>query len=121
MRALRGATVVAVAVAVALPPAGCGGGDDGGSSTTRTTTSAPAAATSGRQLFTTVGCASCHTLADAGAKGQVGPDLDTLEPSTAAVVRQVTHGGGGMPAFAGQLSPAQIQAVARYVSSVAGR
>lgn len=109
------ALLAAVAAAIAL--AGCGGGGDDGGSTKPAT---PAAA-SGKQLFATVGCASCHTLADAGAHGQVGPNLDTLEPADAVIVRQVTHGGGGMPAFAGQLSATQIQAVARYVASVAGR
>ena len=66
-------------------------------------------------------CASCHTLADAGIKGKVGPDLDQLKPAYAIVLHQVTVGGGVMPAFAGKLTPAQIQAVARYVSSVAGK
>jgi mono/diheme cytochrome c family protein len=36
------------------------------------------------------------------------------------VVRQVTNGGAVMPAFKGKLSPAQIDAVAKYVSSNAG-
>lgn len=107
--------------AVAVLVAGCGGGDGGGGGGGGETATAPTAAASGKQLFTTVGCSNCHTLAAAGAKAQVGPDLDTLKPTTAAIVRQVTHGGGGMPAFAGQLSPTQIQAVARYVASVAGR
>jgi mono/diheme cytochrome c family protein len=66
-------------------------------------------------------CASCHTLADAGITGTVGPNLDQLMPSMDRVVRQVTNGGGGMPPFAGTLSAAQIQAVAKYVSSVAGK
>jgi outer membrane protein assembly factor BamB len=66
-------------------------------------------------------CSSCHTLAAAGAHGNVGPDLDQLKPATAVVQRQVTNGGGGMPAFGGRLTPAQITAVAKYVSSVAGR
>ena len=35
--------------------------------------------------------------------------------------RQVTNGGGVMPAFKGQLTDAQIKAVAQYVSSVAGQ
>jgi cytochrome c6 len=109
---------IVLAVAAALLT-GCGGGSGGGGSS-KTATSTPPAAASGKQLFTTVGCSNCHTLADAGAKGEVGPDLDTLKPTTAQVARQVTHGGGGMPAFAGQLSAPQIQAVARYVASVAG-
>jgi mono/diheme cytochrome c family protein len=66
-------------------------------------------------------CSSCHTLAAAGAHGTVGPDLDQLKPPTAVVQRQVTDGGGGMPAFGGRLTRAQIAAVAKYVSSVAGR
>ena len=39
----------------------------------------------------------------------------------AIVVRQVTNGGAVMPAFKGKLSSAQIQAVAKYVSSSAGK
>jgi len=66
-------------------------------------------------------CASCHTLADAGITGTVGPNLDQLKPSTAIVARQVTNGGAVMPAFKGKLTAAQIQAVAQYVSSVAGK
>lgn len=113
-------TLAALALtATALAAAGCGGGGGGGSS--KTTTSTAPTVTSGERLFTSVGCSNCHTLAAAGAKGQVGPDLDTLKPSTAQVVRQVTHGGGGMPAFGDQLSAPQIRSVARYVASVAGR
>jgi cytochrome c6 len=39
----------------------------------------------------------------------------------ATVVTQVTNGGGVMPAFKGKLTPAQINAVAQYVSSSAGK
>jgi mono/diheme cytochrome c family protein len=66
-------------------------------------------------------CGSCHTLRDAGTTGNVGPNLDNLKPSRARVARQVTNGGPAMPAFRGQLSPAQIASVSLYVSSVAGR
>jgi mono/diheme cytochrome c family protein len=51
----------------------------------------------------------------------VGPNLDDLRPDAATVQRQVTNGGGAMPAFKGQLSDAEIKAVAQYVSSVAGQ
>jgi mono/diheme cytochrome c family protein len=78
-------------------------------------------AVNGKQVFASAGCASCHTLKDAGATGTVGPDLDQLKPSKAAVARQVTNGGAVMPSFKGRLSAAQIQAVAGYVSSVAGK
>lgn len=88
-----------------------------------TTTEAPAAAgdaEAGKQIFESAGCAACHTLADAGAAGTVGPDLDQAKPPAALVVDRVTHGKGAMPPFAGQLSETQIQDVAAYVSSVAG-
>ena len=66
-------------------------------------------------------CSSCHTLAAAGATGTVGPNLDQLKPKQAIVVHQVTNGGAVMPAFKGKLTPAQIQAVAAFVASSAGK
>jgi cytochrome c oxidase subunit 2 len=75
----------------------------------------------GKAVFASAGCGSCHTLKDAGSTGTVGPNLDQLKPDEAAVERQVTNGGGGMPPFKGQLTPAQITDVAKYVSSVAGK
>jgi cbb3-type cytochrome c oxidase subunit III len=78
------------------------------------------AATSGKDIFT-ANCGSCHTLKAAGTSGTIGPNLDQLKPPEAVVQRQVINGGGAMPAFKGTLTPAQITAVARYVSSVAGR
>lgn len=75
--------------------------------------------TDGKRIFQTE-CASCHTLAAAGATGTVGPSLDQLRPSQAVVERQVTNGGAVMPAFKGVLSQAQIDAVAKFVASSAG-
>ena len=66
-------------------------------------------------------CSSCHTLAAAGIHGTIGPNLDQLKPSEAIVQHQVEVGGGVMPAFKGKLSAAQITAVAKYVSSSAGK
>jgi cbb3-type cytochrome c oxidase subunit III len=76
--------------------------------------------TNGKDIFT-ANCGSCHTLADAGTSGTVGPNLDQLKPPQAIVQHQVTNGGSVMPAFKGTLTPAQITAVAKYVSSVAGK
>jgi cbb3-type cytochrome c oxidase subunit III len=78
--------------------------------------------TNGKDIFT-ANCGSCHTLKDAGTSGTTGPNLDQLKPkpSEAVAQRQVTNGGGGMPAFRGVLTPEQITAVAKYVSSVAGK
>jgi cbb3-type cytochrome c oxidase subunit III len=80
----------------------------------------PKNATSGKEIFT-ANCGSCHTLAAAGTNGQVGPNLDQLKPPVSIVQRQVINGGGAMPAFKGQLTPAQITAVSKYVASVAGK
>ncbi|HET9186127.1 MAG TPA: cytochrome c [Solirubrobacterales bacterium] len=74
----------------------------------------------GKTVFTT-NCAACHTLADAGASGEVGPDLDQLKPDEATVEHQVINGGGPMPAFGSTLQKGEIEAVSKYVSSVAGK
>ena len=121
--------------------AACGGDDDSDTATTPATTEATTettptettetettetgtatqeAAAAGKAVFTE-NCASCHTLADAGTSGTVGPNLDDLQPDAATVAAKVKAGGGGMPSFEGQLTSAQIAAVAAYVSSVAGK
>ena len=65
-------------------------------------------------------CGGCHTLADAGTSGQVGPNLDEAQPDSELVLDRVTNGQGGMPSFSSTLSEQQIADVAAYVSSVAG-
>ena len=100
--------------------------EDGGGHETTTepgTTTEPAAtgdAAAGKEVFATAGCEACHTLADAGSAGTVGPNLDQAKPSATLVVARVTNGKGAMPPFKGQLSETQIDDVAAYVSSVAG-
>jgi mono/diheme cytochrome c family protein len=74
----------------------------------------------GAQIFTSAGCAGCHTLAAAHATGRVGPNLDDLKPTAPTVRRQVTNGGSAMPAFKDTLSARQIETVAAYVARVAG-
>jgi hypothetical protein len=55
------------------------------------------------------------------AEGSIGPNLDDLKPNEATVKNQVRNGGGGMPAFGGRLTDAQIKAVAQYVAQSAGK
>jgi cytochrome c6 len=75
----------------------------------------------GKEVFLgEAACGSCHTLADAGATGTIGPNLDESMPPPQLVVERVTNGLGIMPSFADTLSEEQIQDVAAYVSSVAG-
>jgi cytochrome c6 len=75
----------------------------------------------GRTIFLSAGCTGCHTLKDAGSTGTVGPNLDQRKPSRSRVVDRVTNGKGVMPSFRSKLTPQQIQAIAKYVSSVAGK
>ena len=75
----------------------------------------------GKVVFaSSAGCTGCHTLADAGASGTVGPNLDQTKPSYELVVTRVTNGKAPMPPFKSQLTEQQVKDVAAYVSSVAG-
>jgi cbb3-type cytochrome c oxidase subunit III len=68
----------------------------------------------GRQIFTSIGCTGCHTLAAAESIG--GVDLDSLKPSLAVARDNITNGNSeGMPAWTGQLTKTQIQNVAAFV------
>jgi cytochrome c551 len=97
----------------------CGGDDDSAATTTEETTTEETTTTTeaagGREIFV-ANCGSCHTLSDAGTSGTVGPSLDGIGLDVAAVETQVRNGGGGMPAFEGQLTDAEITAVSTYVA-----
>lgn len=73
----------------------------------------------GMSIFT-ANCGSCHTLADAGTNGAVGPNLDQARPPKPLVVDRVTNGQGAMPSFKDSLDPQQIEAVSEYVATAAG-
>jgi outer membrane protein assembly factor BamB len=83
------------------------------------TTGGSTGSAEGKSLFAS-NCGSCHTLADAGTSGTVGPNLDEAKPAKTAVAQKVENGGGGMPAFGGRLSQDEIDAIATYVASAAG-
>jgi Cytochrome C oxidase, cbb3-type, subunit III len=73
----------------------------------------------GKASFTAT-CGGCHALKDAGTTGNVGPDLDSLAPLTAArVAQQIENGGGAMPAKL--LTGKDAENTAAYVASVAGK
>jgi cytochrome c oxidase subunit 2 len=107
------------------PAAGGGGGGGGGGG-----------AADGKTLFTESAqpsaCASCHTLADAGASGTTGPNLDEVVPDlSAAQVKEsienpdaeITEGfqPGLMPRYGDTLSPEQVDALVKYLKEVAGQ
>jgi cytochrome c551 len=139
--------IVLSSAALAVGLAACGDGNNGSAAgdTTTAATSAPAATTeatttesatttegtttedsgrgnavtAGKQVFADAGCGGCHVLQAAGASGDFGPNLDQLQPTKDQVVQQVTNGGGGMPAFGGDLTTRQIENVAEFVSKSA--
>ena len=127
VRSLEAATSVVLALVVAVGLAACGdtvGYSEGNGDRIR-----------GKELFVK-GCGSCHTLADAGTTGTIGPNLDYAfvqsridglgESSILQVVRgQIAYpvtdpstDAPGMPAniFEGK----DAEDVATYVASVAG-
>jgi cytochrome c oxidase subunit 1 len=120
-------SIVLLAVLLAVGAGAAGfylGRHTAGAHTTTVAATPPAPATStgpGKQVFATAGCGGCHTLKDAGAGGTIGPNLDQVKPQLALIVQRVTNGKGAMPSFKGQLTDAQIRAVATYVAAVAGR
>jgi quinohemoprotein ethanol dehydrogenase len=75
---------------------------------------ATADAAAGGEVFSE-NCSTCHGADGHGGNG--GPDLSTmpLAQEQAGAEKQVTNGGGGMPAFGGTLSPEEIKNVAAYV------
>ncbi len=78
----------------------------------------------GRKVFSEMAqpsCTICHTLADAGAEGEIGPSLDELGPSFEQVKNAVTGGVGIMPAYEDSLTAEQISAVAHYVSKITSK
>ena len=82
---------------------------------------APTKVRAGAQVFGQAGCGTCHSLAAAGTRGQIGPNLDQLQPDAETVARQVRQGGGGMPAYVDRLREEDIGAVAAYVAQVTGQ
>jgi mono/diheme cytochrome c family protein len=77
---------------------------------------APAtAAPDGKALFASK-CGSCHTLTAAGTNGQVGPKLDGLKLTAAAVAAKMKAGGGAMPSFS-SLPAADTDAIAKFVAA----
>ena len=66
-------------------------------------------------------CAACHTLAEAGSNGQIGPNLNQIKPNMMRVMSVVKNGIGIMPPLEGLLSDQEIEAVAHYVSIAASQ
>src|SRR5439155_14477627 len=115
MLAVRIRSVLPVALGLVLLLAGAGCGSKKSSAGGSVGIVSP-----GEKIFVSEGCAGCHTLAVAGAKGTRGPNLDELRPNQETIERQVRTGGNGMPSFKNKLSAAEIKQVAGFVHETAG-
>jgi mono/diheme cytochrome c family protein len=133
---VRGLALAAALVGAALLSAGCGTGG---------LSSGNADVSHGKELFVQK-CGRCHTLADAGTQGKIGPNLDDAFSGPRAqgfkesTIRNIVHGqilfaiekpSGLIEGPNGQEQPVQgmpqklvtgqdAQDVAAYVASVAG-
>ncbi|MGD1024813.1 MAG: cytochrome b N-terminal domain-containing protein [Candidatus Sulfotelmatobacter sp.] len=72
----------------------------------------------GALVFQVKQCHNCHSLDDQG--GQRGPALDTvaLRLTEDQLIRQVIQGGGNMPAYGKNLSPAETTALVAFLETL---
>ena len=69
----------------------------------------------GALVFQVKQCRNCHSLGEAG--GQRGPALDNVavRQTQDQLIRQVIQGGGNMPAYGKNLSPAETTALVAFL------
>ena len=72
----------------------------------------------GALVFQVKQCRNCHSLGDAG--GQRGPALDSVAVrlTQGQLIRQVIQGGGNMPAYGKNLSPAETTALVAFLQTL---
>jgi len=72
----------------------------------------------GALVFQVKQCRNCHALGEAG--GERGPALDSvaLRLTQDQLIRQVIQGGGNMPAYGKNLSPAETTALVAFLETL---
>lgn len=72
----------------------------------------------GALIFQVKQCRNCHSIGDTG--GQRGPALDSVAVRLTQdqLIRQVIQGGGNMPAYGNNLSPAETTALVAFLESL---
>ena len=72
----------------------------------------------GALVFQAKQCHNCHSLGGAG--GKRGPALDdvALRLTEDQLIRQVIQGGGNMPAYGKNLSPAETTALVAFLETL---
>ncbi len=106
----------------------------GASSTLPAGASADQVSAAGKKVFTgSAGCGACHTLADAGTTGTIGPSLDKfLKRKSAAFIRtsivdpnayiEKGFGANIMPGnFSKSLSKDEVNSLVRYLAKVTNK
>lgn len=124
---MRRSALIAASVLVL---AGCGGGETAAPepetvegenpAATQTQATGEGNAETGKKIYASAGCGSCHKLADAGSQGTIGPDLDETKPDLQLAIDRVTNGKSPMPAFKDDLSEQAILDVSTYVVEASG-
>jgi mono/diheme cytochrome c family protein len=116
-----GATAAAPSGGGGGQASGGGGGKTSGGGKTGGGGGGNAELAQGKTIFTQT-CGTCHTLADAGTNGKVGPVLDQIKPDEKRVLKALKIGGTGTGTMPANLvTGKEAQAVAKYVSTVAGK
>jgi ubiquinol-cytochrome c reductase cytochrome b subunit len=72
----------------------------------------------GALVFQVKQCRNCHSLGNTG--GNRGPTLDSVgvRLTNDQLIRQVIQGGGNMPAYGNNLSPAETTALVAFLESL---
>ena len=72
----------------------------------------------GAQVFQAKQCRNCHSLGGHG--GERGPALDVIASRMTEdqMIRQVLQGGGNMPAYGKNLSPAETTALVTFLETL---
>jgi len=72
----------------------------------------------GALVFQVKQCRNCHSLGDTG--GKRGPSLDSVAVRLTQdqLIRQVIQGGGNMPAYGNNLSPAETTALVAFLETL---
>jgi ubiquinol-cytochrome c reductase cytochrome b subunit len=71
----------------------------------------------GAHLFHAKGCLNCHLIADDG--GRRGPDLTAVADrlSKTQMILKIANGGVNMPAYAANLTPAEMDALLAFLQT----
>jgi ubiquinol-cytochrome c reductase cytochrome b subunit len=71
----------------------------------------------GADLFVSKSCFACHAVDGAG--GRRGPDLSHVAArmNRDQITARIATGGGGMPAFAGSLTPSELDDLTAFLAT----